>query len=163
MTRRAKNGATAARRPATNSRTVQRVVAGVAGAVALPAIVAATALTLVEATDLLASMGTPLPAVEVSQPLPIMTTVACVEENDEGAFHLTNATEPEAVADRLPPQPEPSAALGAGRVRLIGTLDEFGIVSHVGHKVWAKGLLIEDETERRLNLVSITHLSAACE
>ena len=107
-------------------------------------------------------MGTPLP-VEVSQPLPIMTTVACVEENDEGAFHLTNATEPEAVADRLPPQPEPSAALGAGRIRLIGTLDEFGIVSHVGHKVWAKGLLIEDETERRLNLVSVTHLSAACE
>ena len=108
-------------------------------------------------------MGAPLPAVEVSQPLPIMTTVACVEENDEGAFYLTNATEPEAVADRLPPQPEPSAALGAGRIRLIGTLDEFGIVSHVGHKVWAKGLLIEDETERRLNLVSITHLSAACE
>ncbi len=162
MTRRAKNGATAARRPATNSRTVHRVVAGVAGAAALPAIVAATALTLVAATDLLASMGTRLP-VEVSQPLPIMTTVACVEENDEGAFHLTNATEPEAVADRLPPQPEPSAALGAGRIRLIGTLDEFGIVSHVGHKVWAKGLLIEDETERRLNLVSITHLSAACE
>lgn len=162
MTRRAKNEATKARRPATGSRTVHRVVAEVAGAAALPAIVAATALTLVAATDLLASIGAPLPTVEGSQPLPIMMTVACVEENDEGAFHLTNATEPEAVADRLPPQPEPSAALGAGRIRLIGTLEEFGIVSHVGHKVWAKGLLIEDESERRLNLVSLTHLSADC-
>ena len=162
MTRRAKNRAPTARRPATGSRTVHRVVAEVAGVATLPAIVAAAALTLVAATDLLASTGAPVPTVQDSQPLTIMTTVACVEETDEGAFHLTNATEPEAVADRLPPQPEPSAALGAARIRLIGTLEEFGIVSHVGHKVWAKGLLIEDESERRLNLVSLTRLSADC-
>lgn len=101
--------------------------------------------------------------VAAAQPLPIMMTVACVEAGAEGTFHLVNATEPEAVADQLPPQPEPSAALGGQRIRLIGTLDEFGVARHAGHKVWAKGLLVEDETERRLNLVSITHLSPDCE
>lgn len=155
MTRRAKNGASMVRRwPATGGRTSTHVVSDV--------VWAATALTLVAATHLVASTGAALPTAQDSQPLPIMMTVACVEEGGEGAFYLTNATEPEAVADRLPPQPEPSAALGAARIRLIGTLEEFGIVSHAGHKVWAKGLLIEDESERRLNLVSLTHLSADC-
>ena len=97
------------------------------------------------------------------QPMSIMMTVACVEAGEEGAFHLIRATEPEAIADRLPPQPESSVALGGHRIRLIGTLDEFGVARHAGHKVWAKGLLIEDESERRLNLVSITRLSADCE
>ena len=89
--------------------------------------------------------------------------VACVEADERGAFHLVHATDPEAIADRLPPQPEPSAVLGVHRIRLIGTLDEFGVARHVGHKVWAKGLLIENGTERRLNLVSMTHLSPDCE
>ena len=102
-------------------------------------------------------------SVAAMQPLPIVMTVACVEAGEAGAFHLINATVPEAIADPLPPQPEPSAALGDQRIRLIGTLDEFGVARHAGHKVWAKGLLVEEETERRLNLVSITHLSAHCE
>ena len=93
----------------------------------------------------------------------IMMLVACVEAGGEGIYHLTNATAPEAIADRLPPEPEPSAPLGVHRIRLIGTLDEFGVARLVGHKVWAKGLLIEDETERRLNLVSVTRLSPDCE
>ena len=100
--------------------------------------------------------------VEAAQPMPLTMLVACVEVDEQGAFQLTNATEPEEIADRLPPQPEPTAALGVQRVRLIGTLDEFGVARHVGHKVWAKGLLIEDDAERRLNLVSITHLSPDC-
>ena len=122
------------------------------------AVLAAVGLVL-----LVVSTGVPAANVEAVQPLPIMMTVACVEAGEEGTFHLVNATEPEAIADRLPPQPEPSAALGGHRIRLIGTLDEFGVARHVGHKVWAKGLLIEDGTERRLNLVSVTHLSPDCE
>ncbi|MYK87881.1 MAG: hypothetical protein F4018_05795 [Acidobacteria bacterium] len=93
----------------------------------------------------------------------ITTTVACVEADERGAFYLVHATEPEPVSDRLPPEPEPTAVLGEHRIRLIGTLDEFGVARHVGRKVWAKGLLIEDETERRLNVVSITRLSPDCE
>ena len=102
-------------------------------------------------------------AAGAAQPMAIMTTVACVEADERGAFHLVHATEPEPISDRLPPEPEPNAVLGVHRIRLIGTLDEFGVARHVGRKVWARGLLIEDEAERRLNLVSITRLSSDCE
>lgn len=128
------------------------------------AVLAATALALSAGTGLSGPAGVSVAAAAgAAQPLAIMTTVACVEADERGAFHLIRATDPEAVADRLPPQPEPSAALGVHRIRLIGTLDEFGVARHVGRKVWARGLLIEDETERRLNLVSITRLSPDCE
>lgn len=129
------------------------------------AVLAATALALSAGTGLSGPAGVSAAAAAAgaAQPLAIMTTVACVEADERGAFHLIRATDPEAVADRLPPQPEPSAALGVHRIRLIGTLDEFGVARHVGRKVWARGLLIEDETERRLNLVSITRLSPDCE
>jgi hypothetical protein len=123
----------------------------------------AAALAVVAGIGLFVSMGVPASTVVAAQPLSIVMTVACVEAGEAGTFHLTNATAPEAIADPLPPQPEPSAALGDHRIRLIGTLDEFGVARHAGHKVWAKGLLVEDETERRLNLVSITHLSPDCE
>ena len=120
--------------------------------------------TVLAAVSLVLPVSTAVPVSTVeAQPLPIMMTVACVEAGEEGTFHLVNATEPEAIADRLPPPPEPSAALGGHRIRLIGTLDEFGVARHAGHKVWAKGLLIDGETERRLNLVSITYLSFDCE
>lgn len=129
-----------------------------------PSAVRAAVLAVVGGIGLSVSI-VPASTVEAVQPLPIMTTIGCVEagEGEEGTFHLVNATEPEAIADRLPPPPDPSAPLGGHRIRLIGTLDEFGVARHVGHKVWAKGLLIEDETERRLNLVSVTHLSPDCE
>ncbi len=123
---------------------------------------AATVLALGAGTGHSALAGLSVGA-EAAQPMAIMTTVACVEADERGALYLVHATEPEAITDRLPPEPEPSAALGVHRIRLIGTLDEFGVARHVGHKVWAKGLLIEDEAARRLNLVSITRLSPDCE
>lgn len=145
-------GATSRRRR-TDGRPLRGRVSAAAGA---------AVLALVAGTGASRSAGVPAAALGAAQPLPVVTTVACVEAGDEGGFHLTHATEPEAIADRLPPQPAPSAALGVRRIRLIGTLDEFGVARHVGHKVWARGLLIADETERRLNLVSITHLSPDC-
>ena len=124
---------------------------------------AAAVLALSVGTGLLGIAGASAAGAGAAQPMAIMMMVACVEADDRGAFHLVHATEPEAIADRLPPQPEASAALGVHRVRLIGTLDEFGVARHAGHKVWAKGLLIEDGAERRLNLISITRLSPDCE
>jgi hypothetical protein len=73
------------------------------------------------------------------------------------------ATAPQEMDDRLPEQPALDVPLGTGRVRLIGTLDEFGVAAHVEHKVWVKGLYIEGESENRLNLVSITHLAETCQ
>ena len=99
-----------------------------------------------------------------AQPMPIMTTVGCVEPADGGGFLLVRATEPEAVQQRLPPEPPADTPLGPRTIRLIGTLDEFGVAGRTGRKVWAKGLLNPAPAgPDRLNLTSITTLSDRCE
>ena len=98
-----------------------------------------------------------------TQPMPIMMTVGCVERDGQGGFRLTRATEPEAMTDRLPEQPQADAPLGTATLRMVGTLDEFGVADHGGHKVWAKGLLNPGEPNDLLNLTSITHLAPTCE
>ena len=100
-----------------------------------------------------------------AQPMPIMATVGCVESGDDGRFHLVRATEPEALQERMPEQPPADTALGTRTIRLIGTLDEFGVPGRAGHKVWAKGLLNPSAAggADRLNLTSITTLSDRCE
>ena len=93
----------------------------------------------------------------------MVTLVGCVEGGTAEGLFIGKATIPQEIHDRLPEQPAPDVPLGTGRVRLIGTLDEFGVASHVEHKVWVKGLHIEGESENRLNLVSITHLAETCQ
>ena len=104
-----------------------------------------------------------LTAVATAQPMSIMMTVGCVEHDGRGGFTLTRATDPEALADRLPEQPPADAPLGMLTIRMVGTLDEFGVAAHEGHKVWAKGLLNPGEPNDLLNLTSITHLAPSCE
>ena len=111
----------------------------------------------------LAGVGAAIRPVAVGQPMPLMMMVGCVEGDETNGYHLVRVTDPETIEDRLPPEPPPDAPLGDRRIRLIGTLYEFGVAQHVGHKVWAKGMLIEDDSEARLNLVSITHLAPACQ
>ncbi len=117
------------------------------------------------AVALLFSLLALLPSTSAAQPMPIMTTVGCVESGDDGRFHLVRATEPEALQERLPEQPAANTPLGARTLRLIGTLDEFGVADRVGHKVWAKGLLNPGAAGGAdlLNLTSITPLSQRCE
>ena len=95
--------------------------------------------------------------------MPLVMMVGCVEGDEANGFQLARVTDPEVIQDRIPPEPPADVPLGEGRVPLIGTLYEFGVAQHVGHKVWAKGMLIEDDNGMRLNLVSITHLAPACE
>ncbi len=104
-----------------------------------------------------------LTAVATAQPMSIMMTVGCVESDGRGGFTLTSATDPKAIDDRLPEQPPSDAPLGRLTIRMVGTLDEFGVAKHEGHKVWAKGLLNPGEPVALLNLVSITHLAPSCE
>ena len=93
-----------------------------------------------------------------------MATVGCVEPGDDGRFHLVRATEPEALQERMPEEPPADTPLGARTIRLIGTLDEFGVSDRTGHKVWAKGLLNPTDAGGAdlLNLTSITTLSDLC-
>ena len=114
---------------------------------------------------LLGVMGVGLPAAAQrveSDPMPIMMSLGCVESDGRGGFLVTSATEPEAMADRLPEQPGENAPLGDSRIQLVGTLYEFGVAKHEGHKVWVKGLYLADEDGSRLNLISITHISPSC-
>lgn len=99
-----------------------------------------------------------------AQPMSMMTTVGCVEPAD-GGFRLVRATEPEAVQEPLPSEPPADTPLGSRTIRLVGTLDEFGVGDRAAHKVWAKGLLNPDPAggPDRLNLTSITTLSDRCE
>ena len=108
-------------------------------------------------------LGVFLTAVATAQPMPIMMTVGCVESDGRGEFTLTRATELEAISVQLPEQPPADAPLGLLTIRMVGTLDEFGVATHEGHKVWAKGLLNPGEPNELLNLISITHLSPLCE
>ncbi len=94
--------------------------------------------------------------------VPLAMLVGCVEADGADRFVVTRATDPTLVEDRLPEPPGADASLGTGRARLIGTLDEFGVAGYVDHKVWVKGLYIEDASENRLNLVSITRLAETC-
>ena len=109
MNRRRRMKARPVRGEATATRRIAAVLAFVAATSGLP-----------EWTAARAASG------QAARPMPIMMTVACVEAGEAGAFHLIRAAEPEAIADRLPPQPDPSTALGVHRIRLIGTLEEFG-------------------------------------
>ena len=117
------------------------------------------------AAALLFSLLAALSSTSVAQPMPIMATVGCVESGADGRFHLVRATEPEALQERMPEEPPADAALGARTIRLIGTLDEFGVPGRAGHKVWAKGLLNPAAAGGAdlLNLTSIITLSDRCE
>ena len=53
-------------------------------------------------------------------------------------------------------------ALGELRYRLLG-VGEFGVESHVGHRVQAKGLKLRYDGEWRLNITSFQHLAPTCE
>ena len=56
-----------------------------------------------------------LTAVATAQPMSIMMTVGCVERDGRGGFTLTRATDPEALADRLPEHPPAAAPLRVSR------------------------------------------------
>ncbi len=100
--------------------------------------------------------------------MPIVMMVGCVQQDGRGGYLLTDATDPVALEDRIPDEPTPTAALGEGQVRLVGTLDEFGVGNHTSHKVRVRGLYLEGESqstgddEDRLNLTSIMMLATAC-
>ena len=120
-----------------------------------------TARALMPALAILVPVGG-LPAL-TAQTMPVVMTVGCVEMDGRDGVLLTRAIEPTAIDERVPDQPPSDAPLGAETLALVGTLDEFGVANHEGHKVWVKGLLNPAAPHRLLNLISITHLSPSCD
>ena len=101
-------------------------------------------------------------AANAAQRMPLMMSVGCVVQEGE-QWWIVSATEPVEIIEEVSPEPDVSTPLGEGRLRLIGTLDEFGVSNHTGHKVRGKGIRIKGNDETRLNLTSLRHLLPACE
>ena len=101
-------------------------------------------------------------AANAAQRMPLMMSVGCVVQEGEQRW-IVSATEPVEITEEVSPEPDVSTPLGEGRLRLIGTLDEFGVSNHTGHKVRVKGIRIKGNDDTRLNLTSLRHLLPACE
>lgn len=52
--------------------------------------------------------------------------------------------------------------LGTGRYRLMNMITELGVPQHKGQRVLAKGLLLGDDKDRRVNLVAFEEIAPTC-
>jgi hypothetical protein len=93
----------------------------------------------------------------------IVSVTGCLRENPAGTWMLTGATEPVPSSANAPPAKEVPATPPAGKnqFRLIG-VSEFNLPAHKGHTVLVKGLHIKATPVSRLNITSVTMVSASC-
>jgi len=95
-------------------------------------------------------------------PVPIVAVTGCVAE--QGAhWWLTSATDPVPSVANGPAagQKVTGPTSGTQRYRLIG-ISEFDLPSRKGHTVLVKGLLVKAPAETRVNVTSVTMISAMC-
>ena len=95
--------------------------------------------------------------------VPIVAVAGCLTEQGSD-WLLTSATEPEPSIANAPPagQPHKGPTSGKNTFRLIG-VSEFDLPSHKGHSVLVKGLFIKAEPVSRVNITSVTMVSATCQ
>ncbi|MCY3842758.1 MAG: hypothetical protein OXH69_04380 [Acidobacteria bacterium] len=97
----------------------------------------------------------------------LVTVVGCLaEEAGDLPWILERATAGEPTEQAFTSEEELARSagetLGDLRYRLLG-VGEFGVASHVGHRVQAKGLKLRYDGEWRLNITSFQHLAPTCE
>lgn len=94
--------------------------------------------------------------------VPVMAVIGCLTEQAPN-WSLTNATAPAPSIANGPPTGEaikgPTA--GPNTFQLIG-VSEFDLPAHKGHTVLVKGLFIKAAPVSRVNVTSVTMVSAAC-
>ena len=97
--------------------------------------------------------------------VPIVAVVGCLAEGPNGTWMVTNATEPVRATPGFAKAEDVKAAesqpLGTLRFRLIG-LVEMNPAEHRGHKIAAKGMLIKDSANDRLNVTSLITIGTTC-
>jgi hypothetical protein len=102
--------------------------------------------------------------------LRVVAVVGCVtaEGND---WYLTQATGPITVptadgrgetGSGVTFAKAKSAPPGTQRYRLMNMLAELGVPQHKGQRVLAKGLLLGDQKDRRINLVAVEEIAPTC-
>ncbi len=94
--------------------------------------------------------------------VPIVAVTGCVVDQGE-TWLLTNATDPVPSVANGPAagQKITGPTSGTQRYRLIG-VSEFDLPTHKGHTVLVKGLLVKAAAETRVNVTSVTMVSATC-
>ena len=116
------------------------------------------------AAALAASAGlVPVDAEQAQDKVPIVAVAGCLTEPGPNDWILTNATEPEPSIANGPPAGQPYAGPTSGKntFKLIG-VSEFDLPSHKGHTVLVKALFIKASPMSRLNITSVTMVSASC-
>src|SRR5689334_7181922 len=93
----------------------------------------------------------------------IVSVTGCLREATPNTWTLTAATDPVPSNANAPPPKEIASAPPAGKnqFRLIG-VSEFNLPAHKGHTVIIKGLYIKATQVSRLNVTSVTMVSASC-
>jgi hypothetical protein len=93
----------------------------------------------------------------------VVAVAGCLREASPGAWTLTNASDPVASNANAPSQKElqSSAKSGKNEFQLTG-VSVFDLPAHRGHTVLVKGLLNKATPVSRLNVTSVTMVSAEC-
>ena len=129
--------------------------------------VLATIVLIVLGSVSLAARGAAVQDEPAPGEVALVTVVGCLaEETGDLPWILERATAGEATEQAFTSEEELAGsageALGTLRYRLLG-VGEFGVASHVGHRVQAKGLKLRYDGEWRLNITSFQHLAPTCE
>jgi hypothetical protein len=106
------------------------------------------------------------------QPLPtnaLVQIVGCLTQSPNGTWTVASSGEPyrTLVADQITRDEQRNAGirpLGSQTFRLqnLGEVSGFTADSHKGHKVLAKGALIRQASDNRINVTAVTEIDVSC-
>jgi hypothetical protein len=141
----------------------------IATAIGLGAVSSSRARVLVSVVAfciwVLVSLGFVASAAAQPQPdkVSIVAVIGCLAEQGADNWMLTSATEPVPSLANAPPanQPVTGPTSGKNQFKLIG-VSEFNLPAHRGHTILVKALFIKAAPVARLNVTSVTMVSATC-
>jgi hypothetical protein len=98
-----------------------------------------------------------------SQKIDIVSVAGCLREPTANNWMLVNATDPVASNANAPTKNDipPAPPVGKNQFKLIG-VSEFNLPQYKDHAVIVKGLHIKAQPVSRLNVTSVTTISASC-
>ena len=100
---------------------------------------------------------------QASPKVDIVSVSGCLREPSADTWMLVDATDPVRSSANAPEKKEipATAPMGKNQFRLIG-VSEFNLPVYKDHAVLVKGLHIKAQPVSRLNITSVTTISASC-
>jgi hypothetical protein len=108
-------------------------------------------------------LGVALWQASAAKKIEIVSVTGCLKEATPNSWTLTRATDPVPSSANAPPAKDVPATPPAGRnaFSLIG-VSEFNLPAHRDRTVIIKGLFIKATPISRVNMTSVTDVSASC-